>query len=125
VFHCGNSDALRPTYRARRCWAKGSTEIEQERVPIFICHHKQGAGAKARLLKIRLKGTAGVKRKVFIDSGDLKDLTKLQDCVANDTESLALLHTAGVLYRPWCVLEIATAKYMRLQLCRVDFPEVQ
>jgi hypothetical protein len=104
---------------------KAAQKSNKKEFQYFICHHKQGAGARARLLKIRLKGTAGVKRKVFIDSGDLKDLTKLQDCVANDTESLALLHTAGVLYRPWCVLEIATAKYMRLQLCRVDFPEVQ
>ena len=36
-----------------------------------------------------------------------------------------LLHSAGVLYLPLCVLEVATAKNMRLQLCRVDFPEVQ
>ena len=84
-----------------------------------------GCRRHARLLKIRLKSTAGVKRKVFIDSDDLKDLTKLQDCVANDTESLVLLHSAGVLYLPLCVLEVATAKNMRLQLCRVDFPEVQ
>ena len=124
MVHGGNSDALLSTYRARRCWAKGSAEVEQKEFQYFICHHKQGAGAK-RLLKIRLKSTAGVKRKVFIDSDDLKDLTKLQDCVANDTESLVLLHSAGVLYRPWCVLEVATATNMRLQLCRVDFPEVQ
>ena len=104
---------------------KASQKSNKKEFQYFICHHKQGAGAKARLLKIRVKSTAGVKRKVFIDSDDLKDLTKLQDCVANDTESVVLLHSAGVLYRPWCVLEVATAKNMRLQLCRVDFPEVQ
>ena len=100
---------------------KASQKSNKKEFQYFICHHKQGAGAMARLLKIRLKSTAGVKRKVFIDSDDLKDLTKLQDCVANDTESLVVLHSAGVLYRPWRVLEVATAKNMKLQLCRVDF----
>ena len=100
---------------------KASQKSNKKEFQYFICHHKQGAGAMARLLKIRLISTAGVKRKVFIDSDDLKDLTKLQDCVANDTESLVVLHSAGVLYRPWRVLEVATAKNMKLQLCRVDF----
>ena len=64
---------------------KAAQKSSKEEFQYFICHHKQGAGAMARLLKIRLKSTAGVKRKVFIGSDDLKDLTKLQDCVANDT----------------------------------------
>ena len=50
---------------------KAAQKSNKKEFQYFICHHKQGAGAMARLLKIRLKGTAGVKRKVFIDSGDL------------------------------------------------------
>ena len=45
VVHCGNSDALLPTYRARRCWAKGSAESNKKEFQYSICHHKQGAGA--------------------------------------------------------------------------------
>ena len=57
---------------------KAAQKSNEKEFQYFSRHHKQGAGAKARLLKTRLESTAGVKLKVFIDSDNLKDLTKLQ-----------------------------------------------
>eukprot|EP00811_Abedinium_folium_P034089 NODE_6_length_4697_cov_15.134354.p1 GENE.NODE_6_length_4697_cov_15.134354~~NODE_6_length_4697_cov_15.134354.p1 ORF type:complete len:1487 (+),score=268.77 NODE_6_length_4697_cov_15.134354:168-4628(+) len=75
----------------------------------FICHHKAGAGAFARLLKTNLLRSSRVKSQVFIDSDDLSDLDQLFDCVAYHTAVLVVLRTEQILSRPWCVGEITTA----------------
>jgi hypothetical protein len=72
----------------------------------FLSHHKGGAGAMARLLKMRLEQQQGCA--VWLDSDDLRDLTKLFDYVVQ-SESFLLLLSEGVLMRPWCWGEIVTA----------------
>ena len=44
---------------------------------LFLCHHKQGGGCFARLLKLRLKRDLRVKREIFLDADNLQDLNLL------------------------------------------------
>ena len=53
----------------------------------FLCHHKQGGGGFARLLKLRLKRDRRVKRKVFLDADDLQDLNLLFGYVCDEAIS--------------------------------------
>ena len=66
----------------------------------FLCHHKQGSGGFARLLKMRLKLDPRVKRRVFLDSDDLQDLDQLFGFVGNNTDTLVVLCTSTILSRP-------------------------
>ena len=56
----------------------------------FLCHHEQGGGGFARLLKMRLKRDPRVKRQVFLDSDNLQDLDHLFGIVGNLTDSLVV-----------------------------------
>ena len=47
-------------------------------------------------------------RRVFLDSDDLQDLTKLEAHV-KDSKCVLLLQTRSVLERPWCLLELNAA----------------
>jgi hypothetical protein len=81
---------------------------KQKQFHFFICHHKAGCGAFARLLKFVLcevKPSANV----FIDSDNLSNLDKLFDTVAQDVQQLVVLCSAEILRRPWCVGEITVA----------------
>ena len=71
-----------------------------KRYSFFLCHHKQAAGSLARLLKIELQHRAS-KFKTFIDSDDLKDLSKLFNHVAHDVEKVVILGSPAVLSRKW------------------------
>jgi len=84
----------------------------------FISHYKVEAGTEATLVRDELeilvrKDPANVagdfKSPVFIDSEDLIDLTRLIDHVRGSL-ALILLLTPGLLSRPYCLLEIVTAK---------------
>ena len=46
----------------------------------FFCYHKQGGGSFARLLKLRMKRDLRVKREIFLDADNLKDLNLLFRC---------------------------------------------
>eukprot|EP00966_Prymnesium_polylepis_P218082 5047430-Prymnesium_polylepis.1 len=72
----------------------------------FLSHYKVQAGTDARLLGDLLQRMLGVK--VFLDSSNLQDLRALYEAVKN-SDVLLLLGTSGVLYRPYCLLEIWTA----------------
>jgi len=72
----------------------------------FICHHKGGAAAQARLLKLMLQSKG---MNVFIDSDDLQQLDSLFDIVKTRVEHLLVYLTFSTLTRPWCAGEIATA----------------
>jgi hypothetical protein len=76
----------------------------KKRFQYFICHHKEGAGAFARLLKIVL--TENTNREVFIDSDNLDNLDQLFDFVRSQSENLVVLCTRSILSRPWCLGEI-------------------
>jgi len=73
----------------------------------FICHHKAGAAAQARLLKMRLQALNN--SSVFVDSDDLQNLDSLFDIVKSNVEELVVYLTRDTLTRPWCAGEIATA----------------
>mmetsp|Transcript_60346 Transcript_60346/g.176392 ORF Transcript_60346/g.176392 Transcript_60346/m.176392 type:complete len:1544 (-) Transcript_60346:181-4812(-) len=88
----------------------------------FICHHKAGAGTFARLVKHNLARHPKVKKKVFIDSDDLKDLDTLFETVGNETDTLVILCSREILTRPWCVGEMVTAKAKAVKTIRVMFP---
>ena len=89
-----------------------------------ICHHKSGAGAFARLLKIALATDAGrsVKR-AFIDSDDLRDLSLLFEYVANQTDMLIVVCTKEILSRQWCVGEIISAHINSIATAPLVLPD--
>jgi hypothetical protein len=59
-----------------------------------------------RFLKEKL--TEALKKEVFLDSDDLRDLRGLLGHVRK-SEALVVLQSAGVLTRPWCLLEMYAA----------------
>ena len=69
-----------------------------KRYAFFMCHHKQAAGSLARLFKIELQHRSA-KFRTFIDSDDLKDLSKLFNHVAHDVEKMVILGSPAVLSR--------------------------
>eukprot|EP00971_Amphidinium_carterae_P279767 5553577-Amphidinium_carterae.1 len=92
----------------------------------FICHHKAGAGAQARLMKMLLVSRHG--KNVFIDSDDLVELDQLFDIVKTKVRVLVVYLSRGTLTRPWCVGEICTAFESRKRIVTVqtgswDMPE--
>ncbi|CAK0896286.1 unnamed protein product [Prorocentrum cordatum] len=89
----------------------------------FLCHHKAGAGAFTRLLKLQLKSERSVTREVFVDSDNLSSLDLLLEMVANSTETLVIVGSAEILLRPWCVGEITTAKAARLNMFKIALPD--
>jgi len=93
----------------------------------FLCHHKHGAGNFARLLKLHLLAHKHTQRKVFVDSDDLEDLSKLFSLVRNETERLILLGSRDVLRRSWCVGEVTVAMVNEVPiniLSWPDFPQI-
>merc|ERR1719434_279094 len=91
----------------------------------FLCHHKEGGGAFCRLLKVRLLGHELVKRDVFLDSDNLRDLSVLFSVVGNKTDTLVVLCTRDILKRPWCVGEMTTACVRNVDTILIIFPEFQ
>ena len=51
-----------------------SDPTQRQKIPIFLCHHKQGGGGFTRLLKWRLKRDDRVRRGVFLDADNVVDL---------------------------------------------------
>jgi hypothetical protein len=98
--------------------------LKAKRFQFFLCHHKAGAGAFARLLKLTLMGTHGVRGEVFLDSDNLQDLSNLFSYVAKDTDAVVVLLSGDVLSRPWCVGEITAAHVNRVPIVPVMFPGV-
>mmetsp|Transcript_38577 Transcript_38577/g.89057 ORF Transcript_38577/g.89057 Transcript_38577/m.89057 type:complete len:1484 (+) Transcript_38577:69-4520(+) len=88
----------------------------------FLCHHKTGAGAFARLLKMTLLKSGSVQG-VFIDSDNLANLHGLFDHLRHETKELVLLCTSQLFYRPWCVGEAVTGLDCGLMMTKVEFPD--
>jgi len=80
----------------------------------FLTHHKAGAGAFTRLLKIYLQDAKTsykhFRREVFVDSDSLVHLDRLFHHVRDETETLVAICSRQLLFRPWCVGEIVTAR---------------
>ena len=88
----------------------------------FLCHHKVGGGAFARLLKMQLREHPRLQREVFLDSDNLEDLSTLFATVAHQVGSLVVLCSAEVLSRPWCVGEMTTAHRHGVDVILILFP---
>lgn len=75
----------------------------------FLSHYKLEAAAEARIMKVELVRMMRCQEsQVFLDADNLTDLRDLLQNVA-DSDCLVLLHTQGVLSRPWCLLELHAA----------------
>mmetsp|Transcript_2855 Transcript_2855/g.6241 ORF Transcript_2855/g.6241 Transcript_2855/m.6241 type:complete len:1509 (+) Transcript_2855:1-4527(+) len=99
--------------------------VHRRRKPFdfFICHHKARAGCMARLINVEFAVRG---RKAFIDTDDLRDLDKLFDYVATQTQTLLILCSKLIFTRPWCMGEVVTANYGQVQIAKVitrDFHE--
>ena len=64
----------------------------------FLSHHKLACAMEARFVKSELERVLGAE--IFLDSDDLKDLSKLGQHVL-DADVLVLLQSSEVLLRPW------------------------
>ena len=91
----------------------------------FLCHHKVGGGAFCRLLKMHLKSHRQVERDVFLDSDNLQDLSRLFVIVGEKTDTLVVLCTREILYRPWCVGEMTTARLHDIDTILIIFPDFE
>ena len=76
---------------------------------VFLSHFKGEAAAEARILKSELVRSLRAKeQQVFLDSDNLFDLRELLKSVS-ESDAIVMLYTAGVLTRPWCLLELQAA----------------
>ncbi|CAE8619797.1 unnamed protein product [Polarella glacialis] len=91
----------------------------------FLCHHKAGAGAFARLLKCELSRMNAVKGKVFMDCDDLQDLTQLFGYFAFEAEHLVILGTRDILTRRWCMGEVTTGRLHKINTVVVALPDYE
>jgi len=89
----------------------------------FICHHKASAGNLARLLKMYLTDHEQIRRRVFVDSDDLRDLRVLFTYIRSELDTLVVLCTSQVLQRPWCLGEVTTAYLNKVTVVRVKLPD--
>ena len=72
----------------------------------FLSHYKVEAASEARWLQQQLEPLLG--QRCFLDSDDLRDLSRLRDHV-RESSCLLFLQTRAVLTRPWCLVELLTA----------------
>ena len=73
---------------------------------MFISHAKSEASMEARFVQRDLNKILG--KQCFLDSDDLRDLSKLTEYVVN-SDALVLVQSKGVLARPYCLIELLTA----------------
>ena len=72
----------------------------------FVSHAKADASMEARYLQTELEKRT--RRRVFLDSDDLRDLSQLAAHVL-DSDVIVIVQSANVLSRPYCLLELYTA----------------
>jgi len=90
----------------------------------FLCHHKQGRGGFARLLKVRLKRDPRVKRQVILDSDNfVQNFDRLFGFPGRRTDTLVVLCTTSIILKPWCVGELSTAKLHDVDTILLVFPD--
>lgn len=86
----------------------------QKPFSFFICHHKAGTGAFARLLKLHLeelssKSLRHQRQKVFVDSDEPRNLGLILDYIANQSDHMVVFMSKELLLRPWCIGELVAA----------------
>jgi len=91
----------------------------------FLCHHKAGAGAFTRMMKMHLSDSKSCSREVFVDSDNLFNLDSLYGYVANDTETLVVLASKEIFTRVWCAGEITTARLWKVPTLLVQLPDCE
>ena len=84
-----------------------SRESTKEGYLAFVSHMKAEAAMEARFLQTELE-SRHEDEVVFLDSDDLRDLSKLVHHV-QQSRCLVLVQTRNVLARPYCILELLTA----------------
>merc|ERR1712048_1549301 len=98
--------------------ARGAYNVVSEQLKrpwkYFLCHHKGGAGAFARLLKMQLLESVDPAKKVrvWIDCDDLTNLEMLFDYVGSQSDNVVILISKELFMRPWCMGELVTS-YLR------------
>jgi len=88
----------------------------------FLCHHKVGSGAFARLLKMCLLAAKKGSGQIFIDSDNLDNLDNLFEYVLV-TRTLVIVATEHVFERPWCLGEMATARLSKVPTVLLRLPD--
>jgi len=83
----------------------------------FLCHHKRDAAAQARFIQMLIM--KHLKRTCFLDSDDLKDLSKLFDIVRTRVKHFLVYLTRDTLRRPWCAGEIVVTKETKLKITKI------
>lgn len=58
--------------------------------------------------------------RVFLDSDELQDLDSLFECVRSQVAYLVPLLTPGLMMRPWCVGELATAYLNKVSILPIS-----
>jgi len=91
----------------------------------FLCHHKGGAGAFARLLKMQLLETIDPAKKVrvWIDCDDLTNLEMLFDYVGSQSDNVAILMSKELFMRPWCMGELVTSHLRHVTMLPLIFAD--
>jgi len=89
----------------------------------FICHHKGGAGATARIMKMELLQQMKSDKGVFIDCDDLNNTEMLFEYVGSHSECVVALQSKELLLRPWCIGELVTAHLNTTKIVPVIFPD--
>jgi len=80
----------------------------QSKYAMFLCHHKAGAGALCRFMKLIIHKY--VKMNIFLDSDELDDLGRIFEIVSADTKCLVAVLTPELLQRMWCAGEMVSAR---------------
>jgi len=93
----------------------------------FLCHHKGGAGAFARLLKMHIQETADPSKRVraWLDCDDLTNLEMLFDYVGTQSANMVAIMSKELFLRPWCMGEMVTAHANKVNMLPVKFPDFQ
>ncbi|CAJ1424611.1 unnamed protein product [Effrenium voratum] len=94
------------TFFAAMCSLALSLQGAQQ-FDMFLCHHKSGAGAFCRLMKLTLSSHTNCN--IFLDSDCLEDVTTIFDTIRFRTRTLVAVLTPETLQRVWCVAEMTTA----------------
>ncbi|CAJ1449215.1 unnamed protein product [Effrenium voratum] len=84
-------------------WSGWRSMGSARKFDIFLCHHKGGAGALARYVKLML--TRQAQCHVFLDADSLESLDQLFDTVRDHTNHFVMLLTQQLLKRMWCAGE--------------------
>jgi len=78
----------------------------QKSFGMFLCHHKAGAVALCRQLKLSMASYTA--SPIFLDSDQLEDLDLIFDVVRSEVANLVIILSPELLTRMWCAGEIVT-----------------